>query len=323
MQAIADICKVSKTTVSLAFNHPEKISKEVRDKIIQTAVDIGYLAKSALSYNKILLVFDGFRNFYFGDYYHDVFYGVVDELRKLKIDMRIYDKFELDYEEFLNSDGIIFCGNVRDEWIAEVQRIKIPFVVCGHPVENQDCNKVIPDFNAGYRSIMEYVIHSGHERIGLIVGGNSEDSLNRLICNEYERALSDNGRQYNEDLIEYANYEDLESVIVAFHKLLSKTPKISALIVADDQFAYQIWNEAERNGISIPEDISLTGFDGIELPWYIKRQSRQLTTVYVDREQIGRRSVSLLIEYLNSKDSDVSNILIETNLVIRDSVKRI
>ncbi|MFC1517934.1 LacI family DNA-binding transcriptional regulator, partial [Candidatus Margulisiibacteriota bacterium] len=100
LKDIAKKCGVAISTVSTALNHPHKISIEVREKIMAVANEIGYFRKKGeLALKKVLIIADNYQNYFYGEYYQDVIFGVQQKLSEQKVAMLILSGFEIDYSE--------------------------------------------------------------------------------------------------------------------------------------------------------------------------------------------------------------------------------
>lgn len=316
MQQIADMCNVSKSTVSHAFNHPNKVSKELRDKILNIAIENGYFKKDRLNFKKILVIFNEFENTFYSNYHKDILFGIMNEITKNELDIRIIDGFNIDYEQLYKSDGAIFCGHIDDETIQKVEKTNLPYIVAGD-YRNLQKNGITADITGGYRLIIEYIIQLGHKNIGLMLGGNHNDMENTQVFEIYSQTLLEHDIEVNCDYVCYIPQNNQNSVGIAFHKLLSHPEKPTAVIAIDDEIAYQIWNEANRHDIDIPKDISITGFSELSMPLY----NKQLTTIKVDKTHIGQRAVQLLIDSINA-NKPIPSELVQTELIIKDSTIR-
>ena len=324
METIANACGVSKATVSLAFNHPGKISKPVKDRIIEESINSGYFKHHQLKGQKIHLIFDKFEEIILGEYYREVVHGILSRIMQSKLDIRIIDHFDVGYEDVYESSGLICVGKIPEDWVIKAKGFKIPFVLCGHPPSLPGVLSVFPDFKTGYRQLIEYVISCNHQKIGLILGRfGADDPLEKLIIQTYQDTLATHNIQYKEQYIKYADYNNLQTLSIVFNELLSEKPRVSAIVFSDDQFAYQAIREAHRHGLKIPEDISITGFDGIGIPSFLEAPTPSLTTAYVDRYQVGAKAVDLLMSYIHNQDIREKTHHIPTKLTIGNSVKRL
>jgi DNA-binding LacI/PurR family transcriptional regulator len=117
-----------------------------------------------------------------------------------------------------------------------------------------------------------------------------------------------------------ADYEHLQTVDIVWSKILSSKPKYTAIMCVNDLIAYYVYELAERDHINIPEDISVTGFDGITFPRFVLPPQPSLTTAKGDRVYLGRKSVELLLDL---KPSELEHILLPSEIIVGKSVKRI
>ncbi len=323
LKSIAKTCGVSISAVALALKEPQKLSKTVRDKIIDEAIKQGYFYNKQTKINKITLIFNKFQNYYMGEYYHNVVFGILQRLQQNRIIIQILDNFDIEYSEIHGSSGFIFVGNIPLVWLEKAERIGLPYILCGHPAKKENILCIIPDFANGYEQVLEYIVSCGHKNIGLITGETSnDDPLKIIIKKTYKNTLLKAGLKYSEKNIIEADYNNMQSLRVAFNKLISLTPKLSAIQLGNDVFAYLALQEAKRNGINIPKDVSIAGFDGTDLPWFLETPQYKLTTVWIDTLALGEKAVDLLIEIIKNPQQPKKNHYLPVKLLIRDTIRR-
>jgi LacI family transcriptional regulator len=122
-------------------------------------------------------------------------------------------------------------------------------------------------------------------------------------------------------MITGCSYENLQTVEIALNKLLKQNP--TAICCADDHIAYVAYQILKRWGLKVPEDISITGFDGITTPPYLPEPEPKLTTVYTDPVILGRTAVEQLKKIiLQPQSASQKHTVLPTSLRIGSSVKR-
>ncbi|MFC1478655.1 LacI family DNA-binding transcriptional regulator [Candidatus Margulisiibacteriota bacterium] len=317
LKDIAKKCGVSTAAVSLALNHPQKISREVREKIYAAIKETGYY-KPKDSINRIGVVFNGFRNFYSVEFYNEVIYGVLQKCADLKIDVRIMDHFDVEYSDIHDRQGFVFVGRVPDSFIANALKFKMPFVNAGHP------SRSFPDIPCVYyeraeytKVLVEFLLNCGHKNIALLTSGNE------IIDEEVLTTFAKVNPYFKEEFVFEADVYQIDTAEVILNKLLSFAPKITAVMCTTDLVAYLLYMLADKYKIKIPEDISVTGYDGITLPRFLPNPQPRLATVCTDPAEVGRQSVELL--YSMALNLPVESEIIKLSGVFRpgNSVSRI
>jgi DNA-binding LacI/PurR family transcriptional regulator len=301
LQDIAKKCEVSVSAVCTAINHPQKISKPVRDKILNAARELGYFEKKEQKIKKILVVMDNYQNHYYGEYYNDVIFGVTKKISELKLDLRILDGFNEEFSELYGYDGIIFIGKTPVAFLQKAKKYNIPHVLAGHGSPEFVVPTVLQETTRGITQLMEYVLSCGHKNIALLTGETNPLDIN---WNEfYSGFVSTLGKAkitFNKNMVFQANYSDVQTVEIEFNKILSRKPKISLIVCSSDLLAYYVYLAAKKYGVKIPENISITGFDDVHFPRFVEIPKPLLTTAAADRILIGKTSVDHLINLIKN-----------------------
>jgi LacI family transcriptional regulator len=257
-----------------------------------------------------------------GDYYNRVIYGILDVLYKENIVLQILENFDVPYENVYENNGIIFVGKVPPEYIDKALEYKLPFVLCGHPDNTYQYPSLHFDIKKGISDLLDYLISSGHKKIGLIIGYNhNEDFFYKTTTETFHEVLQHHQLSSTEKMIANCDYENLQTVEIALNKLLKQNP--TAIYCADDHIAYVAQQILKRWDIKVPEDISIVGFDGIVLPPFLEQPNVTLTTVYTDPTALGRAAVAQLKKIiLHPQSAGSKHTILPVNLRIGDSVKR-
>ena len=104
----------------------------------------------------------------------------------------------------------------------------------------------------------------------------------------------------------------------AFAEMYANGPLPSALFVCNDMMAMSVINSASKKGISVPDDLSIIGYDDIQLAKYI---TPSLTTIHQPKHHLGQKAVDMLLAKINNPGSSNQIIELEPTLIERDSVK--
>ncbi|GBR76632.1 transcriptional regulators LacI family [Candidatus Termititenax persephonae] len=317
LKDIAAACHVSVSAVCTAINHPQKISRKVREKILNKAREFNYFVDRALKVQKVLLVFNNYKNHYYNEYYTDVIFGITQRLSELKVDSLILPDFGIDYAEIYDYSGIIFVGRTPDAFLERAVKYKMPHVLAVNPNANYPTPAVYQDSANGLTQLIEYVKNSGHENVALFTG---ETDKKDVVWNEFYKVVSAAFAPKNITLYQ-ADYSMIQSVEIAFAKFL-RDKKKTLILCSSDLLAYYVYRAARKYAVRIPKDVSVTGFDGISFPRFIDEPQPQLTTVGADRAAVGAQTVDLLLRLLRGEKVDLLNYL-PMQIRIGDSVRRI
>lgn len=215
-----------------------------------------------------------------------------------------------------NVDGLFFTGVFEDEFYSTLKDLNIPIVLIDSyvPCTNM-CNVGLEDYQGGYTAT-NYLIEQGHRRIAFA----SPPIKIRGVVSErfqgYKDALASASIEFNPDLV-YEQELDVETTI-STGKLLAERSDITAVFATADILAAGIMAGLEQSGKRVPEDISVIGFDDINLCRLI---SPPLTTIHQDAPLKGKLAVNFLIDMLDKNPLKERTVILPIHLVERSSVK--
>ena len=175
------------------------------------------------------------------------------------------------------------------------------------------------DNRGGVRMLMEYLIDMGHRKIGFISGiPEGQNQISRF--NGYKETLIANDIGYNPNWVVDGAWT-IESGKKAIRELLSKDDRPSAVFAANDSMAIGAMMEAASMGYSIPDDISVVGFDNIDQASYV---TPSLTTAAVDYVAMARAACMLLFDMIEHDNAELNvNIYIPLKVIARESVCKV
>jgi LacI family transcriptional regulator len=356
---IARMVGVSHTTVSRALNNSPLINPETRDKIQEVARKSGYTpnrsARSLVthkSYN-IGLFFTTLHAGTTAWFFQDVVRGIS---RTLKDDYQLSVKGidELRDDRLLsrlNYDGIIVMSQSPedDRFIRRVVERQIPLVVLNRAVKDKCILNIVPDDYRGAYEAVRHLIGCGHRRIGIIEGKAGFHS-SELRAAGYRDAMREAGLTPQEALRAIGNY-DMKGGYEAMAALIDRA-RPTAVFCCNDDMAVGALKAAVDRGLRVPQDVSLIGFDDNAFASYV---SPALTTVRRPIEEMSRIGAERLLAMLDrpaaaqaagadaaqavgqgrhaaqvagsdtgrNPDAALESVLIETQLVFRDSVSKL
>lgn len=193
-------------------------------------------------------------------------------------------------------DGFILMGVKKSSKLLELlQKNEIPFVLVGsiHEVGEKVCQVDINDQKAAYTAT-NYLIGLGHQRIGIIVGSMEYTSCSDRLAG-YRNAMEGAGLAIQEEWVQMS--EILTDVIaeqLAKH-LFYQNPRVTAVVAFNDAVALAVYKAAKDVGLTIPDQLSVVGFDDTKVATYM---SPPLTSVWQPSTEKGERAVHLLIDSL-------------------------
>ena len=201
---------------------------------------------------------------------------------------------------------------------AMLERYHVPFVfVQGVYHGMEDKPYVLLDDEKGGYLITKYLIEQGHKKIAGFF--KADDMQGQERHRGYVRALQEAGIWYNPSLVVWFHTEDMQSLPFEMtREFVQKEEEIDAIVAYNDRVAIEIFKALDAEGIRVPEDISLTGFDDSE---FAKNLKVPLTTVRHPQSKIGEVAADLLVKLMKgyAVEEEKIHIVMEPELVIRNS----
>ncbi|MNM57780.1 HTH-type transcriptional repressor PurR [compost metagenome] len=336
MATIKDIAKtvgVSCTTVSnVIHGKPGRVSAETIIKINKAIEDLNYVpnmsARSLVSnsskvigvINHIVTTRD--KNF-MEDPFHSIFIGAIESTLRENgyyLMLRTVETSQ-DLNFFLrnwNVDGLILTGIYEDDFYSVLTKLNIPVVLIDSYVSNPNiCNVSLEDFNGGYLAT-KYLIDHGHRSIAFASPFIKYKGVVSERFDGYKKALSEANIEFNKDLV-FEQELDTPTAI-ALGKSLANRNDFTAIFSTADILAAGIITGLKQAGKKVPDDISIIGFDDINLCNLI---SPALTTIHQDAHLKGKLSVNYIIDKLENKPIHQRETILPVRVVERDSVMSI
>jgi DNA-binding LacI/PurR family transcriptional regulator len=332
---VAKYAGVSRTTVSLVLNSVQniKISAATRQKVFDAASELGYvpnaMAQALVSRRTqaIGLVFTRQPHHIASDpFLPQVLDGILEVVRannlRLLIDIIEPEHQEQAYHELVLAkriDGIVFSGpRVDDVALVNLEKEGFPTVLMGQ-LPGSDFHSVDVDNRLAAHQAVDYLISLGHRQIACITNAPASYSASSDRLIGYCEALEQAGIPYNEALVRYGDFEP-ESGHIQMSSLLSAGVPFTAGFVASDAVLIGANAALREHGLRIPDDISLVGFDDIAWSKYV---DPSLTTIRLPAQALGYQACTMLMQILNGQSVPERNLVLPTELIIRNSCRRL
>ena len=331
MKDISAACGVSVATVSKALNDHRDIGEKTKERIRQTAKEMGYFPNSAAqalktnrTYNIGVLFVDEARS----GLTHDYFSYVLDSFKRTAeeygyditfINCSKSDRNRMSYLEHAKHRGVdgvvVACIDFHDPEIMELARSDIPVVTIDYIFNNRMA--VVSDNVNGMNQLLTYVYDKGHRRIAYIHGADSAGTQSRLTS--FYKTAKDLGLEIPEEYILEAAYRNTKETFKRSLELLDLPQPPTCILYPDDFASYGGMNAIQARGLRIPEDISVVGYDGIPAARHIEPK---LTTLKQDTERIGSEAARSLISLIEEpKSTPIQVIMIGGRVLEGHSVK--
>lgn len=306
MKDIAKQCHVSVASVSKALNGYSDIGEETRNLIITTAHEMGYLPNSSAralktkkSYNLGVLFVDAAMSGLTHEYFNHVL-----ESFKYRAEEKGYDVTFIAgstagqrmsfYERcrYRGVDGVLVaCFKYYEEDIQDLIHSDLPVVTIDHTFEGKIA--VVSNNVQGMEELVSYIYSMGHRKIAYIHGDDTPVTRNRL--SGFYRTTQRYGLEIPDEYVKPSAYRNLEMAAKATGELLDLPNPPTCIMYPDDYAAVGGMNEIRERGLRIPEDISITGYDGIDL---VRMMEPKLTTLCQDTRKIGSMAAEKLISLI-------------------------
>jgi LacI family repressor for deo operon, udp, cdd, tsx, nupC, and nupG len=211
-------------------------------------------------------------------------------------------------------DGVIFIPAMRYGRWDILQEAGIPSVAIDRIPDNYSGPAVMLDNLKAGRLAGQHLLDLGHRRIAHI-SGPLEVRLARERFNGFQQALEAQGIEPGSCLVEEGDFT-CQTGYLAMQQLLAYRPCLTAVFAANDLMAIGAMRAVDEAGLQVPRDISIVGFDDIELAAF---QTPPLTTIRQSFTQLATLGVQLLLDILAGKEVVQSQIVIEPTLIVRQS----
>lgn len=319
---VARLAGVSVATVSRALSNPEKVSDESLEKVHNAIAQVGYrpnmLARnfrSARAYAVVVLVPDIANPFY------SLFIRALEDRAQQKGyavllgDTRGTPEREMDYirrVETRLADGIVQLRPSSEKSQNNIPP-DIPCVnACGCEYTTGPAIRI--DNRAAAKTMVNYLISLGHKRIGVISGlKDNPHAIDRL--EGYKEALAEAGIPFEKDLIAEGDFTMWSGLNAAFQFCNMKV-RPTAIFSMNDEMAIGAMQTLKNQGIRIPEDMSVTGFDDIA---YSKYSDPSLTTISQPAEEMGKMAMDMLLKVIEGEPLSQRECVLPTEFIIRKS----
>lgn len=333
LKDISKICGVSVATVSKALNNHSDIGEETKENIRRVAKELGYspnLSARALKTNRTYGIGVLFADEAMSGLTHDYFSGVLDSFKrtaeKKGYDITFINSCKdrpnrmsyLEHSKYRGFDGVVLaCIDFNDPEVIELVQSSIPVVTIDYLFNNRIA--VVSDNVTGMKELLEYVYGMGHRKIAYIHGADSATTSSRL--SSFYRTAEKLRLSIPDEYIREAAYRDTRNTYQITNELLRLADPPTCILYPDDFAAFGGINAIRENGLRIPEDVSVAGYDGIRAARHLEPK---LTTVRQDTERIGSIAATQLINLIDKpKTTIVEQIIVPGRVEEGKSVARI
>jgi DNA-binding LacI/PurR family transcriptional regulator len=338
---VAEYLGVSRTTISNAYNRPDQLSPALRERVLAAAGELGYTGPDPVARSlrrgrsgSLGLVFDHRLRYIFSDPAAVLFLsGVAAGCEEQGTGLALVPQLPQGAAEVVRSalvDGyVMFCTPEDDERLEAVRARGLPYVLVDFS-PYVDGPRVNIDDRGGARAAAQHLVDLGHRRFGLVLpyedgstdaatateGSDPARTTDRTRWRcfiRHERLLGwrepivEAGLDWASMPVSSSPDSDADSGYRAAAGLLDRADRPTAILCLSDVLAIGVMRAAQERGISIPQDLSVVGYDDIDAA-----AAARLTTVYQPHAAKGEEAVRLLT-------AGGDDVVLPTDLVVRAS----
>ncbi|GCF10604.1 LacI family DNA-binding transcriptional regulator [Dictyobacter arantiisoli] len=337
-EEVARLAGVSRATVSRVLNGSSHVSETTKKRIYEAVAALGYGANALGSAQRsglvALTLFGKENGLNLSQITNTEFYFFLEILRHLEYELASagYDLFlptrsynptnvsenpEIGYMLTLQNRGIegviTIALNTNDSRIPMLCRSTIPTVFIDSLFQGEHATYVKSDYLDGAQQATEHLLQLGHKRIAFFVGDLfSNTGTERLMGQQQSMARA--GLVMDPQLICQTAWNTRDAY-QTMKSLLHERRDFTAVVASSDMLAFGILEALKEEHIRVPEDVSVVGFDDIDLS---ETSDPPLTTVRQDKKRIGKGTVDTLIQLIQGNKAPVP-LIIPTQLIVRNS----
>jgi len=327
---VARLAGVSTATVSRALSKPETVAESTRNTVLAAAEKTGYRVNlSARNLRRqrtgaIVVLVPNLGNPFFSE----ILAGIETALSEADINMLVVDtrqahmkpQLVIEYLHASRADGIIALDGSLPDAILSVASSGTgapPIIFACEWTPNGDFSSVRANNAHGSALAISHLVELGHHKIGIVTG--PEDNV--LTHTRSEGALKEmaaHGFALDPSHLFSGDFS-LDAGARAAQAWLELEQRPSALFCQSDLMAFGFISELARHGISVPNDVSVVGFDDIAIA---RRFIPALTTLRQPRDKIGSCAAQMLINHIQTSSRlAIETKILEVELIVRDSTK--
>lgn len=327
IKLVAKLAGVSVATVSRVLNNSEKVSEQTLEKVKNAIEQLGYtpnILGRNLRTNKtmnILVLLPSLSN----SFYSKIIAGIENVAKNnnykviianTKLDFKQEQKY-LDMLTTKQVDGLILLASCQTKMRLDELSKNYPVVQCCEYIDNAQTPIVsIDNYQAGFNAT-EYLIKIGHKKIAFVGNENYLSAIQRE--KGHIDALKKHSLSVNNNYIFHCDYSLKQSQKIADD--ISKLENMpTAVFTISDQIATGLISKLSQNDVSVPNDISVIGFDNTSI---CNIYNPTITTIAQPQFEIGEKSMELLIKKINNINEKNEKIFLSHNLIIRNSTKNL
>lgn len=327
---IASIAGVSISTVSRVLNFDESlnVSDSTRQKILKIADELEYTSSSKKKKSKKnnknigILCWCNYEEELADPYYLSIRLVVERICSERCINLVKLDE-NIDLKLVKELSGILVIGNYYTDMVEKMSNDNDNIVYVDYSPDESKYDSVVIDKKKATFDLLNYIYEIGHRRIGLIGGKDLNENYENMMIDErdveYQYFMKCKGI-YNPKYIYTASRFNFKSGYELTKEMLKEKERPTAVFVENDTMAIGAYKAIAEEGLTIPDDISIVGFNDQPSAKYMVPS---LTTVKLSTEYLASAAIDLVLENIDGSRPYKKKVIIPTKLKIRKSCKNI
>lgn len=326
MKDIARIAQVSTSTVSHVINNSRFVSDEIREKVLQVVKQLNYSPSGVARSLKLKqtrsigLLVTATNNPFFSEvvsgveqYCHQHNYNLILSTTAGE-QQRLINNLQTLVQR--NVDGILLmCADARVQ-LGDQLNLSLPTVIMDWWPTEEKADKIFENSQQGGYLATQTLIEQGHRDIAIITGSLKKSvAQNRL--QGYLTALQQANIAVQPHWIIESHF-DFDGGRQGMEQLLKLKHRPTAVFACNDSIAFGAYQTLWQHGLQVGEDISIIGYDNIELAEYM---SPPLTTIHQPKAELGQLAVETLLNRIKNPETPYQELCLEPRLIWRGSVK--
>lgn len=323
---IADRLGIAVSTVSKGLNGASDISSDMRQLVLDTAVEMGYASKKmkAKESRKVCILIENMDYENIDQFGYEIIMGFKKsaarrhwEVTVIPTDLNMQTAEKYDTYMLKNGfSGAFLLGfTLHDDWVKQLHKTSVPTVLLDNYIpKNSHVGYVGTDSMEGIALAVDHLISLGHKKIAFLNG-----SKNSMVSDEryqaFIQSMEEHGLKPDEKLIEYGYYVP---DCAKYHVPGFLENGATAILCASDLIASGVLLEIQKQGLRVPQDISVIGYDDLPIAAQL---NPPLTTIRQDRTDLGK-SAFLMLDGLVHNVS-VSKMLLRAKFIERFSTSSV
>ncbi len=323
---VAAAAKVSTATVSRALNRPETVSAALKEKIHGVIKKLGYIPNAGA--RSLMLKRSGTIGVIVPTLDNAIFaQGLGEFQRQLNLSGHQLLVASSNYDPVIEAtqitnllvrgvEGIALFGTSQQREALKLLKTRgIPYIHVGSlsaPLQGYASGF---DNREAVKLGVRHLLDQGHKHFGILTGITENNDRAKDRVNGVLELLAEKRMRIKPEVIVECPYE-LQEARLGLKKLLLNNPKITAIICGNDVLATGALLEAQKQGIKVPKELSIVGFDDLEISRHLLPS---LTTIHIDAVGMWAQAANHLISQINGVDNLPKKIKANVNLVIRES----